>query len=158
MKQDTQITGSLGEKLAARFLREYGFKIIETNYRRKWGEIDIIAEKDDILHFVEVKATASPLKAMGSGVSPTFAKASAGKPETPARNVSHSDAGGFDYRPEENIRLWKKQRMSRAIRTYLLDKKIPEEKEFEIDVVALNLDFSNKKAKLRFIRNIILEY
>ena len=125
MKQDTQTTGNLGERLATRFLRNKGFNVVETNYRRKWGEIDIIAEKDDILHFVEVKATAS------------------------------SDSLG--YRPEENIRLWKKQRMSRAIRTYLMDRKISDEKEFEIDVIALNLDFLNKKAKVRFIRNIIFE-
>ncbi|MEK7560306.1 MAG: YraN family protein, partial [Patescibacteria group bacterium] len=56
MKQET---GNLGEKLAAKFLSANGFKIVETNYWRKWGEIDIIAEKDNILHFVEVKATGS---------------------------------------------------------------------------------------------------
>lgn len=121
---ESSITGSLGEKLATRFLKERGFNIVETNYRKKWGEIDIIAEKDDVLHFVEVKATVS------------------------------SETSG--YRPEENIRLWKKQRMSRAIRTYLSERKIPEEKEFEVNVVALNLDFLNKKTKLRFIRNVIL--
>lgn len=136
MKQTTQTTGNLGERLAARFLKDGGFKIIETNYRKKWGEIDIIAEKENILHFVEVKAA----------VSPAFAKASAGKHET----------NDF-YRPEENIRAWKKQRMARAIKTYLLDKKILDEKEFLIDVIAINLDFLSKKAKIRFIRNIIFE-
>ncbi|MEK7502834.1 MAG: YraN family protein [Patescibacteria group bacterium] len=133
---DSAVTGNTGEKLAVRFLKDRGFNIIETNYRKKWGEIDIIAEKNDILHFVEVKAS----------VSPAFAKASSGKHEV----------NDF-YRPEENIRLWKKQRMSRAIRTYLLDRKVPEEKEFLIDVIAMNLDFSNKIAKIRWVQNVIFE-
>ena len=136
---ESAITGNLGEKLAARFLVERGFKITETNYRKKWGEIDIVAEKDGILHFVEVKATASVY------------------PETPARNASHSDAGGSGYRPEENVRLWKKQRRGRAIKTYLLDRNISDEKEFLIDVIALNLDFFNKKAKVRWVKDVLLE-
>ena len=48
--------GRGGEKIAAQFLVKKGFKIIERNYRRKWGEIDIIAEKDGVVRFVEVKA------------------------------------------------------------------------------------------------------
>lgn len=119
------LTGNLGEQLAVRFLRDRGFKTVETNYRKKWGEIDIVAEKDNVLHFVEVKATVSS--------------------ETSS------------YRPEENIRLWKKQKMARAIKTYLLDRNISDEKEFLIDVVALNLDFLNKKAKIRWVQNVLLE-
>lgn len=48
-------TGRYGEALAARFLKEKGFLIIKRNYRYKKGEIDIIARKDNLLLFVEVK-------------------------------------------------------------------------------------------------------
>ncbi len=48
--------GKGGEEIAAQFLIRKGFKVIEKNYRRKWGEIDIIAEKGNIVRFVEVKA------------------------------------------------------------------------------------------------------
>ena len=47
--------GNEGENRAARYLIDKGFSIIERNWRTKGGEIDIIAFKNDILVFVEVK-------------------------------------------------------------------------------------------------------
>lgn len=41
--------------MAARYLLENGFQIIEANYSTKFGEIDLIAVKGNILRFVEVK-------------------------------------------------------------------------------------------------------
>ncbi len=49
--------GKLGEQNAAAFVAECGYKIRETNYRKPYGEIDIIAEKDKVLHFIEVKTS-----------------------------------------------------------------------------------------------------
>lgn len=49
-------SGLWGEVYAARFLRDNGYEIIAGNYRCRMGEIDIIAEKDGIVSFVEVKA------------------------------------------------------------------------------------------------------
>ena len=46
---------NFGEETAAKYLRKKGYKIIETNYRLKFGEIDIIAEKDGVIAIVEVK-------------------------------------------------------------------------------------------------------
>ena len=49
--------GDLAEKRAISFLEDLGYKIIEQNfYAKKLGEIDIIAKKDDIYHFCEVKS------------------------------------------------------------------------------------------------------
>lgn len=48
--------GFKGEKLAREFLKSKGYKIIERNYRNGRNEIDIIANKDDLMIFVEVKA------------------------------------------------------------------------------------------------------
>ena len=47
--------GRLGEDIACRFLKEKGFKVVERNYWKKWGEIDIVAEKEGVLRFIEVK-------------------------------------------------------------------------------------------------------
>ena len=47
--------GVEGERLAVEYLRKKGYRILETNYRYGRGEIDIIAEKDRIVAFVEVK-------------------------------------------------------------------------------------------------------
>ena len=52
---NTKQTGDKGEERAADWLRSKGFFIIERNWRTKGGEIDIIAYKNDILVFVEVK-------------------------------------------------------------------------------------------------------
>jgi putative endonuclease len=52
-------TGILGEKLANRYLVEHGYRVIETNYRCRDGEIDIVASKDDCLVFVEVRTKRS---------------------------------------------------------------------------------------------------
>ncbi len=47
--------GAKGEKLAAKFLKRKGYKIIQRNYKCKLGEIDIIAKQDRTIVFVEVK-------------------------------------------------------------------------------------------------------
>ena len=52
---NTKKTGDEGEKRACQYLLSKGFAIIERNWRTKGGEIDIIAYKNDILVFVEVK-------------------------------------------------------------------------------------------------------
>ena len=52
--------GAEGEDLAVRFLLDRGFRIIERNFRAgRAGEIDIIAEKDDLVIFAEVKLRTS---------------------------------------------------------------------------------------------------
>ena len=55
-----QHVGRLGERLAKRHLEANGFNIVEINYRASGGEIDLIAEKDEILVFVEVRTRTSP--------------------------------------------------------------------------------------------------
>jgi len=47
--------GAIGEKVAAEYLKRHGFSIRDRNVARKTGELDIVAEKEDTLHFVEVK-------------------------------------------------------------------------------------------------------
>lgn len=47
--------GDAGEKIAEKYLREKGYEIIDRNYRKPYGEIDLIAKKDRVLVFIEVK-------------------------------------------------------------------------------------------------------
>lgn len=49
-------TGKLGEDIAAHYLKTKGFEILEQNYWKPYGEIDIVAIRQGRLHFVEVKA------------------------------------------------------------------------------------------------------
>jgi putative endonuclease len=61
--------GESGEDIAAAYLQGLGFRILTRNYRKRFGEIDIVAEEGDALVFVEVKtrtstAFGSPLEAV----------------------------------------------------------------------------------------------
>ena len=121
---ETYKIGRIGENVFCKHLENKGFKIIERNYRQKWGEIDVIGKKDGILHFFEVKS---------------------------AEAFSREN----DIRPEENITPHKKHQLRKIIQTYLFDKKISEEQEFQIDAGIVLIDFSSKKAKIKIIEDIL---
>jgi Holliday junction resolvase-like predicted endonuclease len=134
--------GDLGEDIACKYLEGKGFRIIERNYLRKWGEIDIVAEKANLLSFVEVKSVSRESGGVG------------GLPA--GRQGSDVTPGRSGYRPEENVHPAKLQRLHRAIQTYLLDRKVAEDKEWRIDVACVYLDFSTRRAKVEVIENVIL--
>jgi len=136
---ETQKTGETGENIAGRFLVKHGFSILDRNYTKKWGEIDIIAEKANKLYFIEVKSVIS-----------TDIKTLTGRHENVSRETND------DYRPEDNMHPWKLKRISRTIQTYLLSKKIPDEKEWQVDLLVVFLDIKNKKAKIKVVSDIIL--
>jgi putative endonuclease len=52
-------TGILGEKIALNFLKKRGYRILETNYRCRYGEIDIVSLDREYLVFVEVRTKSS---------------------------------------------------------------------------------------------------
>ena len=52
---ETQKIGQLGEDVAVRFLMKQGYEIIDRNFTKKCGELDIVAKNKDKIHFVEVK-------------------------------------------------------------------------------------------------------
>ncbi|MFH1346667.1 MAG: YraN family protein [Spirochaetota bacterium] len=56
MKTFKSQTGQLGEDIACEYLVDKKYKIVERNYRQKWGELDIVAKAPDkTLVFMEVK-------------------------------------------------------------------------------------------------------
>jgi putative endonuclease len=125
-------TGKIGEDITTNFLVKNGFLIVLRNYRKKWGEIDIIAEKDKVLHFVEVKTVSR--------------KSYGGKFEQEINN----------YRPEDNMHPWKIKRLQRAIQTYLLEKYKVSDPPWQFDLACVFLDHERRVAKIRFMENIIL--
>lgn len=122
--------GRVGEDTACRFLVKRGFSIVERNYLRKWGEIDIVARKKGVVRFVEVKTVSRNL---GKGV---------------IRET------GDGYRAEDNLHAWKLKRLSRVIQTYILEKDI--KGEWQFDVVTVLLDTENRLAKVEFLENLVL--
>lgn len=54
-KKLNKISGRKGEQLAADFLLKKGYKILQKNFRTRFGEIDLIAEKDSTIRIIEVR-------------------------------------------------------------------------------------------------------
>ncbi|MBI4298241.1 MAG: YraN family protein [Chloroflexi bacterium] len=55
MGTSRQKLGRRGEEIARRYLEQKNYRVVESNFRTPWGEIDIVARKDDFLVFVEVR-------------------------------------------------------------------------------------------------------
>lgn len=55
MKTHNLQTGALGEQFAKEYLEKNGYKVVDQNYKTKYAEIDLIAEKGKELIFVEVR-------------------------------------------------------------------------------------------------------
>ena len=62
--------GNIAEDRAVVYLEEHGYFIAERNFYSRFGEIDIIAMRDDVLHFVEVKSGEDYEKAI-QNITPT---------------------------------------------------------------------------------------
>ena len=122
--------GQVGEDVACRFLVKQGFSLVERNYQKKWGEIDVIARKGKVLHFVEVKTVSR-------------------------ENVKELKNDIDSFEPEENVHPKKLKRMSRIIQTYLIEKNI-EEGKWQFDVLAVFLDMKNRQARVRVTGNVII--
>ena len=126
----TQKTGEIGENVAVKFLMKHGFAILDRNYTKKWGEIDIIAEKSNKIYFIEVKSV--------------------------SRITLEDISNEIDqYHPEDNMHPWKMKRLSRVIQTYLLSKKL-DDIEWQVDLLVVFLDLKNKKARVKVVKDIIL--
>lgn len=53
--------GRIGENVACKYLKKKHYKILERNFRKPFGEIDIIAQKEDVIVFAEVKTRSGEL-------------------------------------------------------------------------------------------------
>lgn len=106
--------GKLGEQIACEYLVKQGYRVLERNVSRPWGELDIVAKhKDGTLVFVEVKAMRS------------FGAAQDG------------------LRPEDNLTKSKLQKLQRTALLYAghFPERVSERTGWRIDLVAIT--FSN---------------
>ena len=125
MKKTTKReTGDLGEDIVVNLIKKKGWQIVERNFLRPWGEIDIVAREKNKTHFIEVKTRT---------VRPQFKSF---------------------YRGEEAVHYKKQSRLARIIQTYLSQNDI---KDWQIDIVVVELDKENKQAKMRWLKNVIFE-
>jgi len=113
--------GDVGEDIVCKYLKGNGYVVLERNYWKPWGEIDIVAKKADVIRFIEVKS------------------------------ISRGTV-----RPEENMHPAKLKRLHRAVQTYLLDHKVPEMAEWQVDLACVYIDFATRRARVELLENIVL--
>ena len=106
-----QKLGQIGETLAVMFLVKRGFAVVERNYTKPYGEIDIVAYKDGLWHFVEVKT------------------------------VSYETIGKRrSIRPEENMHGLKFVRCARTAEVYISEKRIKDPWQIDLITVYVDQD------------------
>lgn len=59
MGRERKMAGAVGEEMARAYLKRLGYRILESNFRTPFGEIDIVARLGRVMVFVEVKARAT---------------------------------------------------------------------------------------------------
>ena len=119
--------GRDGEDIACQFLMRKGYKILERNYRRKWGEIDIIAEKAGTVRFVEVKAV--------------------------SRESLPNCSREMDYRPEELVHRSKLRKVASTAALYMEEQR--DSREFQIDVVGVIMNEATRTAQCRLFEQAL---
>lgn len=123
------IRGGLGEDIAAAFLIQKGFVIDARNYKKKIGEIDIIAHIKDITYFLEVKLV-------------TY------------ENYNNFSRETLEYRPEDRVNREKILKIARVGEIYLSEVGRTES-ECSIGVVAIILNPKTMKAHCRYIEHVL---
>ncbi|MSU55709.1 MAG: hypothetical protein EXS51_00145 [Candidatus Taylorbacteria bacterium] len=165
----TQKVGSLGEELVVRFLMKRGYSIRDRNYRRPWGELDVVAVKKNKIHFVEVKALSSKVETCLPRSKPSLRCSTARVSDETKGNVSsetfergkalvyiRSKIKKDRFRAEDNVNAEKMKRLSRIIQTYLNAEHVSSETNWQFDVATVYIDGAQKKAKINFMEDLIL--
>jgi putative endonuclease len=120
--------GTIGENVAAEYLNRHGFSIRDRNIARKTGELDIIAEKGDTLHFVEVKTLLAD--------------------EFPDENESRDE-----YDPSINLHEAKVRKVARTGEWYVLEENW--EGDWQVDGILVWLRRRDGMARVRYLPQIV---
>lgn len=120
--------GNIGERLAAEYLMRHGMHIRDRNIARKTGELDIVAEEGDTLHFVEVK--------------------------TNVVDAFPEEQGSADeYDPSLNLHEAKIQKVARTGEWYVLEQEW--EGEWQVDGCLVWLRRGDGRGKVRYLPQIV---
>ena len=128
--------GVLGEKIAENYLKNKGYQILDRNYffripgNPKSGEVDIIAQKNGIISFIEVKTLT----------------------QTCGGRSSASSA----IAPEKKVNFSKQRKLRKTAESWLMKKKIPLNSKWQIDIMAIEIN-SDKKIKINHFENTVCE-
>ena len=123
----------MGEDIACKFLESKGFVVVDRNYQKKWGELDIVATKKrsvggDSFHFFEVKSVMRDFSSMSFN----------------------------PYQPEDNVHSLKVRHIRRIIQTYMAEKGRGPDADFHFHVLCVFMNEKTRRAKVKWIEDVIL--
>lgn len=122
--------GKIGESIAKSFLVKHGFLVLESNYRTRLGEIDLIAKKDSKLHFIEVKSI---------------------------KVNDLTDTKRLSIQPEDNLTQSKWSKLVITIETYLRHKNIPPTTSWCVDLACVYINTATRQGRVKLLENILKE-
>jgi putative endonuclease len=120
MTHARQNLGRWGESVAATYLEAHGFALVARNWRCPYGEVDLVAQKEGCIHFVEVKTR---------------------------RGRAHG-------LPEEALTPRKAAHLTAVAQTYLAEQGL-EEADWQIDLIAVELDGQGKLLRCEHLPNVV---
>jgi Holliday junction resolvase-like predicted endonuclease len=119
--------GKIGENITKEFLMKQGFSILDQNYQIRYGELDIVAQKDNVLHCIEVKSIK-------------------------VRDCNH--VSNLIIRPEDNLTYSKWQKIRITLESYLKYKNTPSEVQHQIDLACVYIDTEKREGRVKLLQNI----
>ena len=119
--------GKIGEQICRKFLTKHGFTIIEINYRTKYGEIDIITTKDNVLRFIEVKSVK-------------------------VRDFAYIK--DLTIQPEDNLTKEKWRKIITSIEIFLQKKNISTETRWQVDLACVYINTLKREGLVKLLENI----
>jgi putative endonuclease len=125
---DRKEVGNWGERVAAEYLRRRGFSLVDRNVARKTGELDIIAEHEGVLHFVEVKTIL-------------------------AEEFPNEEYVEDAYEPSLNLHEAKVRKVARTGEWYVAEKRW--EGDWQVDGCLVWLRRRDQKALVRYLPQIV---
>jgi putative endonuclease len=119
--------GKIGENITRSFLVKHGFSVLDVNYRTRYGEIDVIAKKDNKIRFIEVKSIK-------------------------VRDFDNLE--NLSVLPEDNFTLEKYNKIRVSVQTYLEHKHVTQETPYQIDLACVYIKTETREGKVKYLENV----
>jgi putative endonuclease len=139
--------GNKGEDLACQYLEQLGYEIIKRNHIDRVGEIDIIAYKDYVIHFVEVKSVSR--ETQKDAIHETISDKNAYFVE----NDNNYKNKTYEYNPAEKVDRLKMRKIEKVAERFLFENGL-EEEAYQFDLIMVFIYDGGFRYKIEVIENI----
>jgi putative endonuclease len=139
--------GNKGENLACQYLEQLGYEIIKRNHFDRVGEIDIIAYKNYVIHFIEVKSVSCETQ------NSVIHETSNGKNAYFIENNYDYKYKTCEYNPAEKVDRLKMRKIEKVAEKFLFENGL-EEEAYQFDLIMVFISNRGFSYKIEAIENI----